>query len=432
MTITDPFTHLEDAWGLEANPFPSEAVSNADTGPYADVFTDETTAFYRKFLRGGVVNNLHIGFLWSQGTHSDTGFGKTRLMRHARTEINTDLGDSVLAHAGLKKGRRVSIAAAYTNLNNLNATSLYQVLFNAVVDLARPANPHPSVLEQARIRIVARLAAETGIAADDVLASAVVGALRDTRLELFPGAAPLRADMLAAFGEGGIAVARALSAVSHATRMRSGQEYLDFALTALSAAGVEHLFVFVDQLEDLATNKSMTSAKRSREISRIRDLLEEQPYASRLHLVFTFHNSAARVLERYWEENRLPRYEIAPDNMAALVVLRGLASDEQAAEVLKVYLQDKRLERVDDELAPFDPAAVGVLRSVSEERVGALLANAHRLIEAAATAGVPTITADFADRFFSGAGVDTDTDTDAGGDPVGETAGSDLDDLLLA
>ena len=71
MTTTDPFTHLEQAWNLEGNPFPSEAVSNNDGDPYADVFKDETVSFYRKFIRGGVVNDLHIGFLWSQGTRND-------------------------------------------------------------------------------------------------------------------------------------------------------------------------------------------------------------------------------------------------------------------------------------------------------------------------------------------------------------------------
>jgi hypothetical protein len=428
MTTTDPFTHLEQAWNLEGNPFPSEAVSNSDVDPYADVFTDETAAFYRKLIRGGVVNDLHIGFLWSQGTRSDTGFGKTRLMRHARVEVNRDLGNHVLGAAGLAEARRPRIAAAYTNLNNLNATSLYQVAFNAVVDMARPIAGNRSVLDHARDAVIADLAAQMTVAPEDVPAEAVVNMLRMVRLNLFPGAAPLRADVVSAFGTGGTAVAAALGEVSHATRMRSGLEYLDFAITALAAGGIEHLFLFVDQLEDLATNRSMTSAKRSREIGRIRDLLEEQPYASRLHMVFTFHNSAARVLERFWEEHRLPRFEIAPDNDAALVVLRGLTTDDQAAEVLKAYLEAKRLTPVEDELLPFDVSAVGVLRAVSEGRVGILLTMANGLVQAAAAAGVPVITAEFATSHFSGIGVDVDVDA-AGDSP---TSTSDLDDLLLA
>ena len=59
-------------------------------------------------------------------------------------------------------------------------------------------------------------------------------------------------------------------------------------MAVLAAAEVDHLYLFVDQLEDLAINKSITSAKRSREIGRIRDLLESEPYASRAHWIFTF------------------------------------------------------------------------------------------------------------------------------------------------
>jgi hypothetical protein len=427
MTVTDPFTHMEQAWNLEGNPFPSEAVSNTDGGPYADVFTDETNELYRKLIRGGIVNDLHMGYLWSQGTRNDTGYGKSKLLRHARVEINRDLGRHVLGVAGLPEPRRPRIAAAYTNLNNLNATSLYQVIFNAVVDMAKPIAGVPAVMNQAREAVVAALADELGLPEAEVPGQAVADRLRAARLELFPGAAPLRPDMITAFGLGGTAVAAALGQVSLATRMRSGQEYLDFGLTALAASGINHLFLFVDQLEDLASNKATTSAKRSREISRIRDLLEEQPYASYLHMVFTFHNSAARVLERFWEENRLPSFEATPDNAAATVVLRGLNTDEQAAEVLKVYLEQKRLVPTDDELLPFDAGAVSVLRAVSDGRVGMVLRLAHGLTQAGATAGVPVIDAAFARGHFAGVGVDVEADAGDEGAATG-----DLDDLLLA
>lgn len=426
MTITDPFTHLEQAWRLEGNPFPSEAISKKEMEPYADVFSAETISFYRKLIRGGLVNDLHMGFLWSQGIRSDTGFGKTRLMRHARVEINRDLGGRVLEQAGLPAARRTKLAAAYTNLNNLNASSLYQVAFNAVVDLARPIAGNLAVLERARLAIVADLAEQMELPVEEVPSAAVAQALRHTRLDLHPGAAPLRVDMVTAFAEGGAAIPAALGAVSPATRMRSGLEYLDFAITALAAGGIERLFIFVDQLEDLATNRSMTAAKRSREIGRIRDLLEEEPYASRLHMVFTFHNSAARVLERFWEENRLPRFEITPDNDSAIVVLRGLTTEDQAMDVLKVYLESKRIDAVEDDLLPFDAGAVGVLHHVAEGRVGILLAQAHGLLQAAATAGVPVITADFTRDHFSGIGVEVDSDNE------GTVDGTDLDDLLLS
>ena len=185
--------------------------------------------------------------------------------------------------------------------------------------------------------------------------------------------------------------------------------------------------MFVDQLEDLATNKSINSAKRSREIGRIRDLLEGGGYAGRVHFVFTFHNTAAKVLERFWEVNRLPRFEIATDNTASVVVLRGLSNDDQVAELLKVYLSDKRIESIDDELLPFEPEALGVLREVSQGRVGILLAKAHELLNAAAELGLPRISGAFANGHLHGTAGSLDTAV-ADSETIST---SDIDDILL-
>jgi hypothetical protein len=56
-------------------------------------------------------------------------------------------------------------------------------------------------------------------------------------------------------------------------------------------------------------------------------------------MIFTFHNRAAQVLDRYWEENRLPPFEISTSNTSA-VVRGGLKEVEQAKELLRVYLED--------------------------------------------------------------------------------------------
>src|SRR5262245_14490387 len=136
--MPDIFDHMEEAWKLEKNPFPAEAirVQNADQ-PYSEsVFPEETKAFRRKFIRAGIRGGQAVGFLWSQGVRSDTGFGKTTLMQEVSREINKDLGAATLEKVGAKKGAEPAIAAAFSNLNNLNATGLYAVLFNAIVDLA--------------------------------------------------------------------------------------------------------------------------------------------------------------------------------------------------------------------------------------------------------------------------------------------------------
>lgn len=425
MSVVDPFTHIEEAWKLEANPFPPEGIRRPGSEePFSPlVFPEETADFNRKLIRGAILARRGVGFLWSQGPGGtgDTGFGKTTLMLAAERAINEDFGATVLQQAGMKTDRLVPVAAAYANLTNLNASGLYPVLFAAVVNAAAGLPGETPLLDKACERIVAAIGNETP---RDIEAT-----VRDAHLRIAPGGVPLRSELVSAFAGGGArSVHQQLAQVSPTARLRNGLQYLDFLVAVLAAAGIDHLFLFVDQLEDLAVNKSVTSQKRSREIGRIRDMLEDEPYASRVHHVFTFHNSAAMVLQRYWEQNRLPRFEIAADNTASVVVLRGLSRDDQVAELLKVYLEERRLEPVEDELLPFTPDTLGVLRQVSQGRVGILLRQAHQLLEAAALRGRGQIDGQFAEQYFQGAIPDVDAVDGAEPDAVETT---DLDELLL-
>jgi hypothetical protein len=410
---------MEEAWKLDANPFPPEGIRRKSEPFSPAVFPDETADFKRKLVRGAIQGQRGVGFLWSRGPGGDTGYGKTTLMLEAAREINRNLGESVLLESGMKRERMMPIAAVYANLNNLDAAGLYPVLFQAVIDAATPADGDAPLVDKLHERIVADVG-ETP--------HRIETAVRDAHLRVAPGGAPLRPELVNAFVAGGASyLHQQLSQVSQASRLRNGLQYLDFLMAVLAAAGVDHLYLFIDQLEDLATNKSITSAKRSREIGRIRDLLESEPYASRAHWVFTFHNSAAIVLERFWEQNRLPRFEIAPDNTASVVVLRGLSNDDQVAELLKVYLDTTRSETVDDDLLPFKPDALTVLRQVSQGRVGIVLGRAHELLNAAAERGRGQIDGDFAQQYFQGSIASLD-----GSEPAEEhVEAADVDELLL-
>lgn len=419
MTI-DAFDHMEEAWSLDGNPFPAEAI-HAQDSPYSPTaFDEESREFRRKLIRGSIRGSVNIGFLWSQGAQSDTGFGKTTLMREITKEINHDLGVDTLTKAGVRPAKQTPVAAAFSNLNNLNASGLYPVLFNAVIDLAQPSTTNTPILDQARTRIIEHLESDEP--------SAIVKHINDTWLRICGTAPPLRYELVNAFASSGAhEVMVVLGAVSATARLRNGLHYLDFALGVLAAAGIDHLYLMIDQLEDLATTRSITAAKRSREIGRIRDMLEGPPYANTVHFIFTFHNRAAQVLERFWEQNRLPPFEISPSNAASVVVLRGLKDDDQARELLRVYLEDRREGSVDDELIPFESDSIGVLREVSEGRVGILLNRARELLNFAAERGEPRITGELARRFFEGR-VDS-SDLEPISDDSNES--EDIDDLLL-
>ena len=420
---SDVFDHMEEAWKLEKNPFPAEAIRIQNAAqPYSEsVFPEETNEFRKKLIRGGVRGGQAIGFLWSKGLRSDTGFGKTTLMQEVAREINTDLGGATLERAGAKKAAQPPIAATFSNLNNLNATGLYPVLFNAIVDLAAAHDVSTeSVFDKARARII------EGIGSDD--AEAIAERVRDTWATIGGTSGPLRSELVESFATGGSKQLKAqLAAVSPTARLRNGIQYLDFALAVLAAAGIDHLFLMIDQLEDLATNRSVTSSKRSREIGRIRDLLESTPYATRLHMIFTFHDRAAQILDRFWEENRLPPFEVSPSNTSSVVVLYGLKEAEQARELLRVYLEDARIDDVDDELLPLEPGAVDVLRDVSDGRPGVLLSRARELLNAAAEQELPKVSANFARQYFENQAPYADADY---GTELTDS-GDDVDDLLL-
>src|SRR5262249_49639771 len=180
-------------------------------------------------VRGGQA----IGFLWSQGARADTGFGKTTVMQEITGEINKDLGATTLEKAGAKKGSP-RIAAAFSNLNNLNATGLYPVLFNAVVDLATPAHSNTrSVFDTARARIIEELGSDDS--------EGIAERVQDAWTEIGGTSGPLRSELVEAFAAGGKKLKAELSAVSPTARLRNGLQYLDFALAVLAAAGIDHL-----------------------------------------------------------------------------------------------------------------------------------------------------------------------------------------------
>ena len=119
---------------------------------------------------------------------------------------------------------------------------------------------------------------------------------------------------------------------------------------------------------------------------------------NRVHFVFTFHDTAALVLERIWEANRLPPFEASSSNVASVVVLRGLKDDTQVSDLLRVYLGEQREGHVEDDLLPFDLGAITLLRDVSDGRVGILLNRARELFDFAAEHSAPRITGELASR----------------------------------
>ena len=410
------YQHIEETWGLDQNPFPHSAISGRWTDPYSsEVFPDEEAEFFEKTVRGALQGSRQIGFLWSKGPGGDTGYGKTALMRESVRKVNADFGRQVQAATGMRDNRIVPIAAGFSEVNTMTRTGLYPVLFNAVVGMARDAE---APLLHARELICTEIG--------DDAPGKVAAKLAETRLAIAPTSSALRPDLLKVFAEAPDEVPGFLGRVSDASQIRSGLQYLNFAMIALAAAGVRKVFLMVDQLEDLATNKALPAARRRREVGRIRDLMENEPYASMLHITFTFHATAAGELDSVWEQNRLPSFEDTPSNQAAVVVLRGMRDDDQVEALLGVWLDAYRIDpSTPGELVPFERDALTVLRQVSQGRPGILLNRANELFQAGAEAQKGLIDGTFAHEHFAGAGYNTAPSTIGEDEPA-----SDVTDLL--
>ena len=412
---TSPYQHIEETWGLDRNPFPHSAISGGWADPYSsEVFPGEEAEFFEKTVRGALQGNRQVSFLWSKGP-GDTGYGKTALMRESVRKINADFGAQVEAATGMRDDRIVPIVGTFSELNTMNRTGLYPVLFNAVIGMARDAE---APLLRARELICTAIG--------DDAPERVAAKLVETRLAIAPTSSALRPDLLKVFTEAPDEVPAFLGTVSSASQIRNGLHYLDFAMIALAAAGVRKVFLMIDQLEDLATNKTLSPARRQREIGRIRDLMENEPYASMLHMTFTFHATAGGELDSFWERNRLPSFEDTPSNQAAVVVLRGMQDDDQVEALLRAWLDAHRIDNsMTGEMVPFERGALTVLRHVSGGRPGILLNRANELFQAGAQAQRGLIDGAFAREYFDGAGHDAASPVIAGDEPA-----SDLIDLL--
>ena len=416
--MSDAYTHIEECWGYDGNPFPGEAVSSSAREPHSpEVFPDEELEFRTKVVRGALQGGRKMTHLWSIGPFGgDTGFGKTALMRAVVREINVDWGAAVQAQVGIKPGRAKRVAAGFAEVNQQARNGLYPVLFAVAQNMSSGAL---AVLPQARDEIVAQVG-------DD--RHAISRALSDTRLRIAPSGPPLRPDLLDAFAQGIDEFTYELSEVSEAMQVRSGIQHFSFVLIALAAAGVEKCFVMIDQLEDLGKKGALTAAKRRREIGRIRDLLEIEPYASLLHLSFTFHQAAANILESDWEANRLPSFEPTSANATALVVLRGLHDDDQVEALLKAWMEPHRLAAGDDDITPFTPDALTALRTHSEGRPGYTLRHANEVFMAAAEKQLGTIDGQFINEHLGGHSLPVSSR--AGAHEDASAPGSIADDLL--
>jgi hypothetical protein len=187
---------------------------------------------------------------------------------------------------------------------------------------------------------------------------------------------------------------RRLSEYVRSAKLSDGYRLLNSIFVLARAAGVKRVFLFTDQVEDFA-NADTAKKRRHMEVERFRDLsIEAQPFGEMSAYVLTMHPEAARQIEAFWSEARLPELDpTAKRTRRTAVIMRPVKSREEAAQV---YLNYSKAERIPDSdvspLHPFDDSALDVLVDVSGGRPGQMLKFAHDLIEEGAQDGYSVIT----------------------------------------
>ncbi len=391
--------HMREAWGLSQNPFPPAAIGGEDSmdAPYSGaILTEDRDRFIERLIvKAALPPGREFGYLWSQGRRDDTGFGKTTLMLHTARELNLDFGQAVIAEHDLPSD--MSMAGVWASMKLTGVTGIYALLFEAIGFAAqRPSADELCLLE----RCWDSIAQNSGVDPDDrvALASAVRGEIHQTHRTLFPGYPALRDDIVEALVSCDTGtVLSGLAQVTRASRTRNGLSYFEALYCLVRAAGVQHLFVFVDQLEDLATARNISRATRQREVGRFRDIFAETAgFRGHCHAVFTFHNRAATALHDFWHQERLnpPFSPQDPIGRTATVVLRGLTTASQVEALLTTYLDSVR-EHPTGSADPFETSAFQVLLERCEGRIGQILSEAYAILDNAADESLPSISGSF-------------------------------------
>jgi hypothetical protein len=202
--------------------------------------------------------------------------------------------------------------------------------------------------------------------------------------------------------------------VSENSRGRvSSAQYLATFLLFVRTAGIPHVLLGCDQLEDFAAT-STSKQKRTVETERFRDfVLELQPMADMLSVVVTLHPRAEAAISEMWGLADLPslRHDL-PENQRHVVILREIRGEDRARALLEPYMTEVRRDAAPDgqSLWPITNGALRAILDRSEGKPREILRRAHALMEHAASLGWPEINGPAAADFLDSLTLSDDDD----------------------
>lgn len=384
---------MKSQWKLRHNPFPAEAVARlggTDKRENGLLFRPEVQAekvaeAIEKYVLGAAYSGLKFYYLWSLGgglAGDQRGFGKSSMLQYLVEDINQDFGRHLFLQCGLEDADADEhpVCAVLASFDMDNARSLAAVFFAATSYACRfRIGNEPTLAGRLHARLVERL----GTNDPAVLEQAVMAVWEDLRGRTIGPPLTELVKLLCAGDSGQLL--RYIDSVKVGARSRVGAtNYFATFLLFAQAAGVPHVLLGCDQLEDFAATTT-TRQKRTIEVERFRDyVLELQPMADMLSVIVTLHPRAQQAIGEMWRLADLP--DTAPDrdeNQSRVVVLEAIEDVERTKALLRPYINDARVPSAltDEEFAPFTEDAIEVLLERSDGKPRDLLRKANALIE---------------------------------------------------
>ena len=394
---------MKKAWGYKENPFPQTGVARLGGTDLRengllfrrDVQPELFKEAVEKFVLGPSYSGAKFGYLWSLGSGQETigdygalGYGKSVLLQDLVEEVNEDFGRNLLLEVGLddEDADEHKLCAVLSSFDMANARSLAAVFFEATRYACkfRRTEDTPTLAERLRAELVER------VKSDDPhdLHQAVQDEVDRVRgRTLGP---PIDEFIHHLCVGDATQTGRYIEAVKSGARGRvQAANYLATLLHFARAAGIRHVLLGCDQLEDFAASTT-TKQKRVVETERFRDyVLELQPMADMLSVIVTLHPRAEHAIGDIWRLADLPDFDPnRPRNARHVVILRELTEVDQVERLFEPYLRAGRRSPEDhsDPLAPFTHEAVAEILGLTSGKARDLLRAGYALWEEGAAA----------------------------------------------
>ena len=420
-----------EEYRLRENPFSSDAIvkyGSQDIKDNGSIYNPNVRPktmeeIKNRFIDAGLRGETKFGFLWSLGAIDYTrGFGKTSTMLYLANRINTDFGVSLMREMGYEENeiRKKRAAAAYSSFSATKATSFNWVLFQAIQymnDNNVLLDMYGALCEKAIHKLgVAFSAADimSGTCSIDdrlLVEQQVIEEVRAQRVEVKGNTLPFNSGFmvdLLGYMHDSSGTRQFLDSVSEYHRSRSGLLFFDVVVTMLRTAGLNRIFVFLDEIEEFVRLGSR--AKLIKEVLRFRDLaIETQPCGDSTVFVVTLHPSAGQVIAPYWREASLPSYDYTqPQNENRVVMLTELEKDQGLA-LIETYLNHPQFRLGappgQNNFHPFTQETASLVWEHSNRHPRRILRNCFSLLDKGAEQNIPIIDAHFIENNLRDIGI---------------------------